>query len=180
MITCGFMHHGGIDLRKLVGPCIYFSPRHTMLVNPTNLRNLVETGSHFRMANSLSLPALIPTRISRTKGCVWASQVRPIPKVSCPYERKMGAVSTKFRRCEGLPVAALSQFSPRPPPCPGTHPPHARHLQKRWFDIRVDDAVSNICQALHTAALHRGVDGRGCTLVHFSAQPKPFPTHNTP
>jgi hypothetical protein len=47
--------------------------------SPTNLRILVETGSHFRMANSPSLPVPIPTRIAPTKAFVWASHVRPIP-----------------------------------------------------------------------------------------------------
>jgi hypothetical protein len=28
----------------------------------------------------------------------------PDPCANCPYDRKVGAVSTKFRRCEGLPV----------------------------------------------------------------------------
>ena len=54
----------------------------TMYANtdsPTNLRNLVETGSHFHMANSTSLPVLIPERIARTKAYVWASHLRPIP-----------------------------------------------------------------------------------------------------
>ena len=47
--------------------------------SPTNLRNLVETGYHFHMANSASLPVPIPKRIARTKAFVWASHVRPIP-----------------------------------------------------------------------------------------------------
>jgi len=47
--------------------------------SPTNPRNLVETGSHFRMANSPSLAVPIPTRIARTKTFVWASHVRPTP-----------------------------------------------------------------------------------------------------
>ena len=47
--------------------------------SPTNLRNLVEMGSHFHMANSASLPVPIPKRIARTKAFVWASHVRPIP-----------------------------------------------------------------------------------------------------
>ena len=28
----------------------------------------------------------------------------PDPYGNCPYDRKVGVVSTKFRRCEGLPV----------------------------------------------------------------------------
>jgi hypothetical protein len=48
-------------------------------VSPTNLRNLVETGSHFHMANLASLPVPIPKRIARTKAFLWASHVRPIP-----------------------------------------------------------------------------------------------------
>jgi len=53
--------------------------RHVYPGSPTNLRNLVETGSHFHMANSASLPVPIPKRIARTKAFVWASHVRPIP-----------------------------------------------------------------------------------------------------
>jgi len=51
--------------------------RHTG--SPTNVGNLVETGSHFHMANSASLPVPIPKRIARSKAFVWASHVRPIP-----------------------------------------------------------------------------------------------------
>jgi len=53
--------------------------RSDLFGSPTNLRNLVETGSHFHMANSTSLPVPIPKRIARTKAFVWASHVRPIP-----------------------------------------------------------------------------------------------------
>jgi len=70
---------------------------HDPSVSPTNLRNLVEAGSHIRMANSSSLPAPIPTRIARPKAFVWASQVRPVPNVNCPYDRKVRAISVESK-----------------------------------------------------------------------------------
>jgi len=69
--------------------------------SPTNLRSLVETGSHFHMANSNSLPVPIPTNYSYESFRMGKSRA-PDPYVNCPYDCKVGAVSTKFRRCEGL------------------------------------------------------------------------------
>ena len=60
-------------------PVWHLNGRVICTVSPTNLRNLVETDSHFHMNNSPSLPLPIPTRIARTQAFIWASHVRPIP-----------------------------------------------------------------------------------------------------
>jgi len=93
-----------IGLLTLYHRCVLNPEESRWPCSPTNLRNFVETGYHFRMAKSRSLPVPIPARIARTKAFVWASRMRPIPARIAHTIAKWEPCRRKFvdaRDCRG-------------------------------------------------------------------------------